>query len=264
VKKLMNMIKRPEKYVPVSRRLTGEVIVEGQKSISMVMNSNVTKVESIMMTEEALRGEHSVNILGKLKKSEIPVYLVDQSIMKMLSDTKTPQGIVSVCTVNAHGIERIKLSAFEMIVVSDGIQDPGNMGTLVRVCDAAGLRYFLVMRGSVNPFHPKAIRSSAGSVFNIKIVFADSEDFLKWCHRQKISIVTTSVNAEMTIYEYIPDGRVALVFGNESSGVNEKILRTADCDIRIPIYGRAESLNVASAAAITVYEMVNKRLGKPS
>ncbi|VAX34240.1 hypothetical protein MNBD_NITROSPIRAE03-160, partial [hydrothermal vent metagenome] len=165
----------------------------------------------------------------------------------------------AICKVKARDIHDLSPEKDELFVVSDAIQDPGNTGTIIRVCDGAGIRAFISLKGSANPFNPKVVRASAGSVFNMDIVLAEREDFLEWCGGHKIPILITAPEADRTIFEFDLESSGALVFGNETQGVSNEIRQEAACSLRIPIFGRAESLNVASTAAITIYDFVRKR-----
>jgi TrmH family RNA methyltransferase len=184
--------------------------------------------------------------------------MVDERLMKELSQTKTPQGIMALCKVKASSLNDIKDISDGFAVVSDGIQDPGNMGTLIRATDAAGIRCFITLKGSISPYNPKTIRASAGSVFNISIVLSSMESFIEWKNRHNIPLVITDTRAGKTIYEFTPTGREAFVFGNETQGVSDMIKKEASQSLRIPIYGKAESLNVAMAGSIVLYEMVRR------
>ncbi|HDH02277.1 MAG TPA: RNA methyltransferase, partial [Nitrospirae bacterium] len=197
-------------------------------------------------------------ILEKLTSLTVPVFVIDKNRMAQISDTVTPQGIIAICKVKAKNIHDLYPEEDELFVVSDAIQDPGNTGTIIRVCDGAGIKTFISLKGSANPFNPKVIRASAGSVFSLDIVLAEREDFLEWCREHNIPILITAPEADKTIFEFDLEGSGALVFGNETRGVSKEIRQEAACSLRIPIYGSAESLNVASTAAITIYEFVRK------
>ena len=260
IKKVIKLRARPEKYAPSKERLSGEVLIEGPRPLTMALECG-TGIRTALITDEFLKESRYEGILERLTNLSVPVYVIEKHQMARISDTVTPQGIIAICRVKARDIQDLCPEGDELFVVSDGIQDPGNCGTIVRLCDGAGIKTFISLKGSANPFNPKAIRASAGSVFSLKIVFADRAGFLDWCRRHKVHILITAPEADRTIYEFDLEGSVAIVFGNETTGVSEEMRRQAACSLRIPIYGSAESLNVASSAAITIYEMVRKRKG---
>ncbi len=255
IKHFIKVIERPEKYAPHGDMLEGEIVVEGPRPLGMALERGA-KVRSVLVTEDFLKDDRHKEIVEALLQKEVSVNVVDRALMKEVSDTKTPQGIIALCRVRAYSLLDIKKPGF--IVVSDGVHDPGNMGTMLRVSDAAGVRYFIALKGSVSPYNPKAVRSSAGSLFNINTVLSKREDFIKWCEEQGIPIVITDADAKESIYEFPPTGREVFVFGNETTGVSREIRSHASKVLKIPIYGKAESLNVATSAAILIYEMVRK------
>lgn len=258
VRRFMKILARPEKYAPRAGHPSGEVIVEGAKITLTALEAGAV-MESVLVTRGFLEERRNAGLIASFSERTIPLSIVEEGLLRRISDTERSQGIIALCRVRCKGIEEVYLKGDEIIVVSDGIQDPGNMGTIVRLTDAAGSGYVVVLTGSVNPYSPKAIRSSAGSVFNIDILFAGREDFLKWCDREDVQVVFTGAGAETTVYGFNALGRMAVVFGNEGSGVSDKIRDAADTAISIPIPGKAESLNVASAAAVVLYEIVRRR-----
>ncbi len=258
IKKVLKLRSRPEKYAPTLDSPSGEVLIEGPRPLTMAIEARVS-IKAALITEDVLKEAGYDVILEKLTGLTIPVFVVDKDRMAQISDTVTPQGIIAICKVKARNIHDLYPEKDDIFVVSDAIQDPGNTGTIIRVCDGAGIRTFISLKGSANPFNPKVIRASAGSVFNLDIVLAEREDFLQWCRGHNIPILITAPEADRTIFEFDLEGSGALVFGNETRGVSREIRQEAACSLRIPIYGRAESLNVASTAAITVYELIKKR-----
>ncbi len=256
VKRILKVKARPEKYAPSAERPSGEVLIEGPRPLSTALACGAA-VEAVLVTEGFMRGGRHGGVLEGLS---VPVTVIDDRLMARISDTVTPQGIIALSRVRAAGdIDRHSPGEDELIVVSDGIQDPGNPGTIVRVCDGAGVRSFVCLKGSANPFTPKAVRASAGSVFGLKVFFAPRESFLHWCRRHGVRILITEPGAEETVFDTVVSGPVALVFGNEAAGVSREVRGSAGLSLCIPMSGRAESLNVASAAAITIYELMRKR-----
>ncbi|HEB74785.1 MAG TPA: RNA methyltransferase [Nitrospirae bacterium] len=258
VKKAVKLRSRPEKYAPTLKEPRGEVLVEGPRPVETALRSGIA-IKSALVTEDVLKEERHAAVVERLTRLAVPVFVVDRPQMARISGTVTPQGLIAVCAVEAKGLDALSPGRDELVVVSDGIQDPGNTGSIIRVCDAAGLGVFVSLKGSANPFTPKVIRASAGSVFSLDIVLADREDFLKWCSSHGIPVVITAPEAEKTVFDFDYPGRAALVFGNESRGVSAEIRSAAASALKVPIYGKAESLNVAATAAVAIYELVRKR-----
>ena len=260
IKRVLKIRERPEKYAPSHRAAAGEVVVEGPSNVLQALQSR-HRVKYVLLTQELVEDERHVQLLTELLEKEVPLYVVDRMLMVKISGTETPQGMIGVVRVGTEKLSEQDVSDDALYVVSDRIQDPGNMGTLIRTADAAGVKTFISLKGSVNPFNPKSIRASAGSVFTVDIVFSDEDEFIPWAHERGVNIVITTGTAERTVYEYKPRGITALVFGNEGAGVSGVMLKASTDSVRVPIYGSAESLNVASAAAVIIYEMARRRKG---
>ncbi|MEJ2695301.1 MAG: RNA methyltransferase [Candidatus Sulfobium sp.] len=153
----------------------------------------------------------------------------------------------------------MKTSGPPMVVVLDGIKDPGNLGTIIRTSDAAGAHAVVLLPGTCDPFMPKPLRASAGSVFNIPVVETEIAPLMKWMKERSIKMTVTSPDATDILYDADLTYPGAFAFGNEAHGVSRELKEEADLTVKIPIYGGAESLNVASSAAICLYEAVRQR-----
>jgi TrmH family RNA methyltransferase len=153
----------------------------------------------------------------------------------------------------------LRLRDPSLLVVIDGIRDPGNLGTIIRTSDAAGVDAVIVLPGTCDAFMPKAVRSTAGSIFNIPLVYPETDELMGWLRERSIRTLVADVNATLSLYEADLSRSLAFVFGNEAMGVHEKLRCEADARVKIPLSGKAESLNVAISAAICLYEAVRQR-----
>jgi len=197
--------------------------------------------------------------LRRLSKRVPDLIETTAHILSKLAETETPQGIVAVAACRLHKLNDLSLKANPLIVVCDGIQDPGNLGTIIRTSDAAQADAVITLRGTCDPFMSKVIRATAGSIFNIPVVPSDTDEVIEWLKEKGIAILVADTRASGTIYETDLSRALAFVFGNEAEGVGDKLKGVADMLLKIPIYGRAESLNVASSAAICLYEAIRQR-----
>ena len=198
-------------------------------------------------------------ILRLLSKNPAEIYEITDHILYRLADTEAPQGIIAEISYAPLTLERLYFDNQPLLVVIDGVQDPGNAGAIIRTSDAAGADAVIFLAGSCNPFNSKTIRATAGSIFNLPIIHSESTELLKWLRQKKIRLAVTSINAEKTVFTSELEESIALVFGNEAHGVSERLKSNADLLLNIPIYGKAESLNVAVSAAICLYECVRQR-----
>ncbi|RLB76287.1 MAG: hypothetical protein DRH15_12840 [Deltaproteobacteria bacterium] len=142
-------------------------------------------------------------------------------------------------------------------VILDRIQDPGNLGTIIRTSDAAGFNTIILDKGSVDPFNPKVVRSSQGSLFHLKIINFDIKRIIEELKDRGVKILGTSPKGDKIYTDVNIRDRLAIVFGNEAKGIRDEILSMCDETIRIPIYGRAESLNVSVSSGIILYHFAH-------
>lgn len=238
------------------RKEKGYLLIEGEHAIEMACTSRF-KIIRVFFSKNYKNSK----FLKRLSKGA-EIIETSEKIISALSETEHPQGIVAVSTYETSRLEDLPLEKEPLLVVCDRIQDPGNLGTIIRTADAAGASGIIILPGTCDPLMPKVIRSSAGSIFNILVVFSQLiplEIFLK---TKKIRLIVTIPSSEKTIYDLDLRGPVAFVFGNEARGVSPELIRAADELVSIPLIGKAESLNVSVAASICIYEAVRQRLGR--
>ena len=237
------------------RDLSKEFIIEGIKLIKEAIEENAN-IKKIIICENC---ENS-DIIPKELMYEVAKYeciYVTESILKSISDVNTPQGILAII-----GIENKEMQidySSDIIVALDDIQDPGNLGTILRTIDSVGLNQILVSKGTADCYNPKVIRSTMGAIFRVKII--ECEDLfqtLKEVRKHKFDIVITSLKAENSIYD-INYSKKVIVIGNEANGVEKKIQDISDVKVKIPMLGKTESLNASVATGIVLYEYVRQK-----
>lgn len=188
----------------------------------------------------------------------VRVTLVSDRVAAALSDTVTPQGVVAVVRPDASDIDAVLAASPRLLAVLVGVADPGNAGTVIRTADAVGADAVILAGDSVDPHNPKCVRASAGSLFNLPVVRADSvATVIDGMHSRSIRVLATTLDDALDlesaqVQDTLGDA-VAWLFGNEAHGVPDDVSAAADLQVRIPIHGRAESLNLAAAAAICLY-----------
>ncbi|WP_027417752.1 TrmH family RNA methyltransferase [Aneurinibacillus terranovensis] len=184
--------------------------------------------------------------------------IVTKPVMEKLSETKTPQGIMAVVEMAKP---KCTFPPSFMFLMVDRIQDPGNLGTLIRTADAAGFDGVAIGEGSVDLYNSKTIRSTMGSLFHLPVWQAQLPGFIEEMRAAYpgTRVIGTSLQESKMYTGVNYDGPVILVIGNEGSGISEDILAMTDENVIIPLYGRAESLNAAVAGSILMYEAVRQR-----
>lgn len=226
-----------------ARREAGLYIVEGPKMCEeapqeMVVNTFVTH-KCVESNKSWLEG----------RKYEV----IEERVFEKLSDTKTPQGIMSVIRQPKYELEDM-LKNGNLYVILEDIQDPGNMGTIIRTAEGAGVAGIIMTKGCVDIYNPKTIRSTMGSVYRVPFVYVDDiAEAIAQVKAAGISIYAAHLKGEK-YYDDIKYGRAAFLIGNEGNGLKDDTAALADTYIKIPMSGKVESLNAAVATSILMYE----------
>ena len=148
----------------------------------------------------------------------------------------------------------------DIIVALDDIQDPGNLGTILRTVDSIGLSQILVSKGTADPYNPKVVRSTMGAIYRVKVIECDNlKETLKEIKKNKFKILVTSLDDSKSVYD-IKYYKKVIIIGNEANGVEEDIVKLADEKIKIPMLGKTESLNASVATGVVLYEYVRQKI----
>lgn len=233
-------------------------IIEGPHLVEMALTSG-SRIRQAFFTDEFSEKKEGQRLLRLISGQTDEIYNIKDHILDKLADTETPQGILATASCKPKKLDEIMFGESPFIVIVDGVQEPGNLGAIIRTSDAAGADAVIILKGTCDPFMQKAIRATAGSIFNIQIVNSETEALLKWITLNKINLIVTAADAGKSIFEKDLKGALAFVFGNEARGVSAQMRKKADLILRIPILGKAESLNVAVSASICLYEAVRQR-----
>ena len=232
---------------------TESFIVEGIKMVKEALEQ--AEVEKVIVSETF----SSSDDFKSLNCDEQKLIIASDKVFEDLTDVVTPQGIIAVVKKSSNS--EIDYSD-EFVLALDGIQDPGNLGTIIRTADSANIKQILVSKDTVDAYSPKVIRSTMGGIFRTKVI--EVEDLAQTLNSFKdngYKVVTTELNAEKSIYDMNYQKSV-VVIGNEANGVTEEVSKTATDKVIIPMLGKTESLNAAVATSIMIYEYVRQKLGK--
>jgi len=251
IKELLDIRKRK------NRGEDSRFLIEGEHLIQMGIDSGIF-FEEIFFTE-FFRVKEEHNILKQLSSKAGKAYEITDHVLRKVSDTESPQGILAVVVQRKTSIDELQFTGKPLIVVADGIREPGNLGAIIRTSDAAGADAFVILPGTCDLYNQKTIRATAGSLFNIPIIHSSASELSGWLRGHDISLAITEPGDGIPVFETDLDKAVAIAFGNEAHGVCNELKSGADMSMRIPIYGKAESLNVAAAAAVILYEAAKQR-----
>jgi len=231
-----------------ARTESGCFCVEGIKSVNDALRSGFV-TETVAVSREFYN-------LGIIPDTDV-IYIINDNIFPQLCDTKNPQGILSVLKMRNDTFSPVKGNIY---VYCDHISDPGNLGTVIRTADASGMDAVLMSPECVDLYSPKTIRSSMGSYFHIPVYENITADMLNSYKKDGFKILSSDLSDNTTDYRKADyTGAVVLILGNEANGITDDIKKISDEFIKIPILGKAESLNVSVAGGILMYEAVRKR-----
>jgi TrmH family RNA methyltransferase len=237
-----------------------EYTIEGVRIIEDALQNNTNQIKYVFFCDELLENSRGEALLHNLQEKKISLYRLPSKLFIKFSDTQNPQGIMAILSFNAYNIEDLLASEMDLFILLDRIQDPGNLGTIIRTADAAGVDAVLLTKGCVDLYNAKTIRSTMGSIFHLPIVYIDSTcEMIGKMKKNHIKIVSTSLDTNHYYYEIDLKTKVAIIIGNEANGVLTDVLESSDEIVKIPVIGKAESLNASVAASIMMYEVVRQR-----
>ena len=255
----------------------GEFIVEGLKLIKEAIQENAD-IRHIVVCDGCDNSEIIESHL-KYEMARLDFIYVPQNIFKMLSDVENPQGVLAVigkfkkndeldnkANKNKHEeVEQISKTLNidlneDIILALDDIQDPGNLGTILRTADSVGLKQILFSKGTADAYNPKVVRSTMGAIFRVNVIECENlKETLKELQSKNYKVMTTSLKAKKTIYN-VDYKKKIIVIGNEANGVSKEILNVADEKVIIPMLGKTESLNASVATGVILYEYVRQKI----
>lgn len=224
-------------------------------------------VEGIKMVKEAISENQEIALIAiredfkiDFDTKNIKTVTISNKIFNDISDVKTPQGILAVIKKNQNN--QIETNS-NYILALDSLQDPGNMGTIIRTADSANINQIIINKTTVDPYSPKVIRSTMGAIYRTNIIeVEDLKATLKEMQSNGFQIITTDLKATQSIYDINYNNKTVVVIGNEANGVSQEILQIADKKVIIPMLGKTESLNASIAASIMIYEYVRQKIQK--
>ncbi len=238
-------------------------LMEGQRYIDTAIKNEVV-FEAILFDEQTWH--HSIDDLSKqIYMRSAQVYILVESLFQELSQTEQSQGIIGVLQIPmnqslVHALDtrqKTNHDRHKNIIMLDRIQDPGNLGTIIRTADAAGIDTILLVKGTVDPYNPKVVRSTAGSILYVKLIEVDdSIETIEILKSNGYHVVVTALENARDYNDVSCYGeKNCLVIGNEANGVSELFIQSSDSRVKIPIIGQAESLNASVAAGIMMYKL---------
>jgi TrmH family RNA methyltransferase len=227
-------------------------LVEGPHATAEALGAGAFTVRELFITPVA--ADRELDLLRTAAAADVTVTLVADRVLAVLADTVTPQGVVAVVGATGQRLDDVLRRRPRHVVVLVEVADPGNVGTVIRTADAAGADAVVLTRGSVDPYGGKCVRASAGSLFHLPVVTGVPVDHALSALREAgLQVLATTTDGTAIDDVADLDRPTAWLFGNEAHGLPAETADRADQRVRVPIHGRAESLNLAAAAAVCLY-----------
>jgi TrmH family RNA methyltransferase len=233
----------------------GDCAVEGVKAVEEAIRSGI-RISAVFVAETA---RERVNRLLPQLGAHTETLLLPDEVFRSAVTSDAPQGIAALVRVKQHSIEDLLRVIEPLIVIAAGLQDPGNLGTVIRSAEAFGATGLIATAGTVNPYNPKVVRGSAGSLFRFPVTKAEGVPTLAALRERSIRVLATSSHKSVPLPELNLTGPLAIIFGNEGAGIPRELLKEADEILGIPHSSKVESLNAGIAASVVLYECARQR-----
>ena len=212
-----------------------------------------------IIVSETLKNNDEINLL--LKNTNVDIYLATDKIIKELSDTDTPQGIIAVIPYLKLDDNKLKNDKEKTFLILDTIQDPGNMGTMIRTADATGTDKIILSKGCVDIYNPKVLRATMGSIFRTNIMLVDDlKSYINELKTKDFLVLAAHLGGTKNYFDINLKGNVAVVIGNEANGIRQEVADVCSNLIKIPMLGKIESLNAGVSASVILYEVLRQKM----
>jgi len=239
-----------------ARRGEGAFVAEGAKIVAAALDAGAD-IEGVYVAPEASRGHFATEVVDRARLAGIRVFALEAGVIERVADATTPQPLIAVVRATDAPLESVEEMALVFVLID--VRDPGNIGAILRVADAAGAGV-ICGDGSADVYNPKTVRASAGAIFSVPMVVGGLADvLLRSLRATGFRIVGTAARDGVDYAAASFGQKTALVFGNEASGIDDSVTAFLDATVTVPMAGRTESLNVATAAAVLAFELVRRR-----
>jgi len=237
-----------------AREETGLFLLEGPQAAREVLAHRPHTLVELYATPSAL--ERHTDVRDAARDAGIEVVFTTEAVLAAMADTVTPQGIVAVARQSPTSVRDVFAASPRLVAICEEVRDPGNLGTIIRAADAAGADAVVLTGRTVDPYNPKVVRATTGSLFHIPVaVGVELPAVVELAHSAGLRVIAADVGGDdFLAARALLSEPTAWLFGNEARGLEEESLALADRSLRLPIYGSAESLNLATAASVCLYE----------
>lgn len=236
----------------------GLFLIEGFREVSRAVAAGIDIVE-LGYCPDLFLGANEPALLSAARENGATLVEYAESPFRKLSYRDRPEGLVALARQFPTGLEVLSLPAEPLVLVVESIEKPGNLGTMLRTADAAGVDAVIVADPTTDPFNPNVVRASIGCLFVVPVAVAGTDDAITWLRHRNVRLIATTPYATATHWDTSYSGGCAIAIGSEQYGLSDVLLDASDDRVRIPMQGEADSLNAAMAAGVVLYEALRQR-----
>ncbi|MDF2549609.1 MAG: rRNA methylase [Chlamydiales bacterium] len=241
----------------------GRFLIEGYREISRALSGG-QKIESLYYAEDLFLGSNEYALIEAVQKSGATLYACNEKAFRKISYRDRPDGLIAIAEQNRRGLKELEeylqtLKSPPFLIIAEAIEKPGNLGTILRSCDAAKADALIVADRCTDPYNPNVVRASVGTLFTIPVFETSSIELIDWLKSRQIHILAATPHATQSLYEAPLKEAVAIAVGTEQIGLSELWMNAADLQVKIPMCGQADSLNVAMATTLLTFEVRRQR-----
>jgi RNA methyltransferase, TrmH family len=240
------------------RASAGTMLVEGYEELSLALASGV-RLRELYYCPELMAASNQLGLLDHAGMISADRYELTRPVFEKVAYRQGADGWLAVAPAPATSLDRIRLDASSLVLVCEGVEKPGNLGAMLRTADAVGASGVVAIDMPTDWGNPNIVRASKGAIFSVPVAEASAAEVLAWLHKAGVKLVAATPAAEQLYTNAELTGPVAIAVGTEKQGLSESLLRAADAPVRIPMAGAVDSLNVATSAALLLYEVVRQR-----
>jgi len=240
------------------RKDEGLTIIEGTREVAAALDARI-RIDELYVLESKKRNASIRKIVEACEKAKVAVYEASESVFEKISYGEQRDGIIAIGKPCTNSLSSLKVSAQSLFVIVEEVEKPGNVGAILRTCDAAGVNAVLFCNPKTDLYNPNVIRASLGAVFSVPAIVASCDEIFMFLKSHKIKICASLPQADMLYTQADYKNAVAIVVGSEDDGLTQFWQDKADMRVRIPMKGKMDSLNVSTATGILLYEAIRQR-----
>lgn len=237
----------------------GLFLLEGEREVARGLEAGLEATQILLCPKLFKHGARSETQKRAHLSQGTPVVYLSEKVFSACSYRENPDGFLAVCKVFRTSLHDLSLSPNPLILIVESVEKPGNLGALLRTADATGVDAVILNDPVTDIFNPNVIRASAGVAFAVTSIVATPDETLQYLKAHQMAAVGTLPTAGTSLFQTSLSGPVAILLGSEKDGLSDFWMRHCDCHIRLPMRGRADSLNVSATAAVVLYEAVRQR-----